>query len=150
MDHSLAHNAFMRNLIINSWRRNHAPISLPFPTVEELLCQLKPLADLTNEALARLVLRLRARYPISLPLRAGSDVTAVVAWLTEAGAEVGVSTPPPALTPSLAQPLPVLAGTCASAASSPPRGGEIEQHKASPRVRGVAEPYGKLTEGDLV
>ena len=89
----------MRNLLIHSWHRNHAPTSLPFSTVEALLERLKPAAELTNQALARLVLRLRARYPICLPLRATADVPMLVAWLTEAGAVVGVSTPLPALTP---------------------------------------------------
>ena len=108
----------MKSLLIYSWQKNHTSTSVTCTTVEALLERLKPAAELTDQALARLVLRLRARYPISLPLRADADVTTLVEWLTEAGAVVGVSASPPALKLSSAQPQPALAGTDAAAAES--------------------------------
>jgi hypothetical protein len=114
----------MRSLLIHSWPKSHAPAALPFPTTEALLERLKPAADLTNQALARLVLRLRARYPISFPLRPNADAAALVSWLSEAGAVVGVSTPPPAPPTPAPQPLPVAAAASPAAPSFAPQKGD--------------------------
>lgn len=88
----------MTNLHIHSWHRNIGLGSLQSLTPEALLERLKPVAELTDLALTRLVRRLRARYPILLPLRADADVTTLVAWLTRAGAVVQLSAPDPSIT----------------------------------------------------
>lgn len=85
-------NGFMRNLVIHSWYQRGAQASQELPSEEALLERLRPAADLTTQALARLALRARARCPISVPLRSDADAAALVAWLAEAGALV--SSPP--------------------------------------------------------
>lgn len=106
----------MRNLLIQSWRNPHASASFPFSTVEILRERLKPATELTDEALARLILRLRGRFPVSLPLRNGADVSTLVTWFTGAGATVVISTPAGA---SSEPPLQMLASASPSAESPP-------------------------------
>lgn len=83
----------MANLLIH-WHKNKSETSLPPFSVEDLVERLTPATELSDHALTRLVLRLRASYPISLPLRADADTAPLVSWLTEAGAVVGFSPAP--------------------------------------------------------
>ena len=86
-------NPFMKNLLIH-WYKDEAPTSPSFPSLEALLERLKPVAELTERALTRLVLRLRAHYPVCLPVRLDADPATLVSWLTQAGVEVGVVAKP--------------------------------------------------------
>jgi hypothetical protein len=53
--------------------------------------QIAPGAELTGEALARVIRRLCAGYAVSFPLRADTDPAPLIAWLKAAGAAITLS-----------------------------------------------------------
>lgn len=55
------------------------------------LQQIAPAVELTGQALARIIRRLCAGYPVRLSLRADTDPAPLIAWLKAAGAHVRLS-----------------------------------------------------------